>query len=86
MVEIRPVTHQVKTPRVDGTPMDVSPVDSSLGGVVAAQMMFAVTANAAATVQAPDASGDAGASTSDVGVAVLKKALDAERSLVNILA
>jgi hypothetical protein len=71
--------------------MDVSAV-GSLGGLAAAEMMFAVTAQAAAAVGSQgDSSSDAAtAGTSSrptgVGVAVLRMALDSERSLVNILA
>ena len=67
--------------------MDVSSV-SSLGGIAAAQMLFDPTAQAAANVGPSDsASGDgSGASTSTVGVAVLRMALNLERSLVDILA
>jgi hypothetical protein len=67
--------------------MDVSSV-SSLGGIAAAQMLFGATAQAAANAGPSDsASGDgSGASTSSVGVAVLRMALNVERSLVDILA
>ncbi len=67
--------------------MDVSSV-GSLGGLAAAQMLFGATAQAAANVGPADsASGDSsGASAAGVGVAVLRMALDNERSLVNILA
>ena len=72
--------------------MDVSPASFSLGGLAAAQMMFGVTAGAAAAVQSPDAvSGDAGASTPAGGstgasVAVLRMALENERRLVDVFA
>jgi len=66
--------------------MDVSSV-SSLGGLAAAQMLLGATAQAAANVGATDAaSGDAtAAASSGVDVAVLRLALNNERSLVNIL-
>ena len=57
-----------------------------MSGLAAAQTMFGATAQAAAGVSAPD-SGDAGGSTAEgVQVAVLQKALEMERSTVNILA
>ena len=67
--------------------MDVSSV-SSLGGTASAQMLFGATAQAAANAGPSDsASGDgSGASSSAVGVAVLRMALNVERSLVDILA
>jgi hypothetical protein len=67
--------------------MDVSSV-GSFGGLAAAQMLFGATAQAAANAGPSDpASGDSsGGSASGVGVAVLRMALDNERSLVNILA
>jgi hypothetical protein len=77
--------------------MGVSAVSASLGGIVAAQAMFGAAAQAASSVgdPSPDAGDGAveavvGASIASqalaVNVAVLAKALDAERSLVNILA
>jgi len=67
--------------------MDVSSV-SSLGGLAAAQMLFGATAQAATNVGPTDAaSGDStAAASSGVDVAVLRLALNNERSLVNILA
>ncbi len=67
--------------------MDVSSV-SALGGLAAAQMLFGATAQAA-TNAGPSDSGStdaSGSSSSGVGVAVLRLALNSERSLVDILA
>lgn len=68
--------------------MDLSVANSSLSGIAAAQTMFDVTAQAAAGLGAPATdSGSSGASESaGVDVAVLRIALDNERSLVNIFA
>ena len=66
----------------------VDPINSSLSGIAAAQTMFDVTAQAATGLGAPaTASGASGASASGgVDIAVLRMALDTERSLVNIFA
>ena len=76
--------------RVDAPTVDLS-VGSSLGGLAAAQTMFDVVARAAARVEASaagpgDPGAGAGSGVTDVDVAVLRMALDTERSLVNILA
>ncbi len=67
--------------------MDVSSV-SSLGGIAAAQMLFGATAQAATNAGPSDSAsaGASGSSASGVGVAVLRMALNSERSLVDILA
>ncbi len=63
-----------------------------MSGVAAAQSMFAVAAQAAGNVGSPDtgdssgASGSAGNVAEQTSDAVLRMALDQERSLVNILA
>lgn len=57
-----------------------------MSGLPAAQAMFGATAQAAAGVSAP-ASASGGAATAEAAqVAVLQKALEMERSLVNIFA
>jgi len=73
--------------------MDLSVANSALSGIAAAQTMFQVTAQAAARAGTSDAdpsaagAGTTGASApTDVGVAVLRMALDSERSLVDIFA
>jgi hypothetical protein len=68
--------------RVDPPSMDIS----ALSGLAAAQGLFSGTAQAAAGVSAPaPGPGDGGAEEA-VQVAVLQRALDMERGLVNILA
>jgi hypothetical protein len=69
--------------------MSIGAVNGALTGLAAAQSMFGATAQAAGNVGS--ASGDgSGASAANVAeeasVAVLRMALDQERSLVNILA
>ncbi len=72
--------------------MDLSIANSALSGIAAAQTMFDMTAQAAANVVSPDAGGSTaagaagGSGATGVDVAVLRMALDGERSLVNILA
>jgi hypothetical protein len=65
--------------------MSISAV-SSLSGVAAAQGMFAVAGQAASSVSSPGIGSGGGSVTEAVQVAVFQKALDMERSLVNILA
>jgi hypothetical protein len=75
------------SPPTEDLRMNVTAAGASLGGIVAAQMMFNATAQAAESVGSSGASGaSAGSQASGVGVAVLAMALDNERSLVNILA
>lgn len=57
-----------------------------MSGIAAAQSMFAGAAQAASGVSAPAAGSAAGATGEAVQVAVLQKALEMERSVVNILA
>jgi hypothetical protein len=71
---------------VDRRPMNVSAVNSAMNGIAAAQGMFAGAAQAAANVGSPAAGSGDGSATEAVQVAVLQKALDMERGLVNILA
>jgi hypothetical protein len=66
--------------------MSVSPLNSTLSGVAAAQAMFAAAGQAAASVSSPAAGPGDGSATEAVQVAVFQKALEMERSLVNILA
>ena len=73
--------------------MSIGAVNGALSGLAAAQSMFAVTAQAAGSVGssgADDSDGGGSASAANVAeqasVAVLRMALDQERSLVNILA
>jgi len=70
--------------------MNVSATSFALSGIAAAQMLFDGSARAASS-----AGGDSGAAAvgtqqastaNSVGVAVLRMALDSERSLVDILA
>jgi hypothetical protein len=66
--------------------VSISGVNSGMSGLAAAQGMFGAAAQAAAGVSAPTGgSGDASAAEA-VQVAVLQKALDMERSQVNIFA
>jgi hypothetical protein len=65
----------------------------SISGLAAAQSMFGVAAQAAGSVGSAAAGGSNGGATASAGnvaeqagVAVLRMALDQERSLVNILA
>ena len=65
----------------------------SISGLAAAQSMFGVAAQAAGSIGSAGAGGSdsgagasAGSVTEQAGVAVLRMALDQERSLVNILA
>ena len=72
--------------------MDLSVANSALTGIVAAQTMFDASAQAAYRVRAPAggtgaATGTSGASAPmNVDIAVLRMALDSERSLVEIFA
>lgn len=66
--------------------MNVSPVSSAISGLAAAQAMFPAAAQAAGGVNAPSAGSGDGASTEALQVAVLQKALEMERSLVNVFA
>jgi hypothetical protein len=70
--------------------VDVSGVNASLAGLAAAQAMIGVTAATAAGTGTSGGAptGVAGGSLAGTGVdiAVLKMALDTERSMVNILA
>ena len=61
----------------------------SISGLAAAQSMFGVAAQAAGSVGSAGAGGGSGATgnvAEEASVAVLRMALDQERSLVNILA
>lgn len=73
-------------PPADGRPMNVSAANSAMYGLAAAQGMFGGAAQAAAGVTSPVAGASDGSATEAVQVAVLAKALDMERGLVNILA
>jgi hypothetical protein len=69
--------------------MSIGAVNGALTGLAAAQSMFGATAQAAGTVGS--SSGDGGSASAanvaeEASVAVLRMALDQERSLVNILA
>ena len=66
--------------------MDISAVSSAMSSLVAAQGMFPAAAQAAAGLNAPSAGAGDGSAAEAVQVAVLQKALQMERSLVNILA
>jgi hypothetical protein len=57
---------------------------SSLSDLAAAQSMFAASAQAAGSIGSASAAG--GNSAAEASIAVLRMALDQERSLVNILA
>lgn len=59
---------------------------SAISGLTAAQGMFGVAGQAAAGVNAPSAGAGDGSATEALQIAVLQKALDMERSMVNILA
>jgi hypothetical protein len=72
--------------RVDGPRMDISTVNSTMSWAAGAQGMFAGAAQAAANVASPAAGSGGGSAGEAVQVAVLQKALDMERGLVNILA
>lgn len=72
--------------RVDGRAMDISAVNSTMNWAAGAQGMFAGAAQAAANVASPAAGSGDGSAGEAVQVAVLQKALDMERGLVNILA
>ena len=63
--------------------MSISSVNSAMSGVVAAQSMFGAATQAASAASDAGSSGGAGEA---VQVALLQKALDTERSSVNILA
>jgi hypothetical protein len=69
--------------------MSIGAVNSILSGLATAQSMFGVAARAAGSVGGAD-NGGGGASAAnaveEASVAVVRKALDQERSLVNILA
>ncbi len=66
--------------------MDVSSVNSAMSGLAAVQGMFSAAAQAAAGVNGASAGAGDGSAAEAVQVAVLQKALQTERSLVNILA
>ncbi len=57
-----------------------------MGGLAAAQSMFGAVAQAAAGVSSSSNGASDGSAAEAVQVAVLQKALDVERSLVNIFA
>jgi hypothetical protein len=59
---------------------------SAMSSVAAAQGLFAVAAQAASGVSGADAGTTDGSPAEAVQVAMLRKALDMERSLVNIFA
>ncbi len=66
--------------------MSISTVAPALTGITAAQGLFGATAQAASGVSAP-ASGSSGCSAPEaVQVAVLQKALQMERSLLDVIA
>ena len=65
--------------------VSISGVNAGMSGLAAAQGMFGAAAQAAAGVSAPTG-GPGDASAEAVQVAVLQKALDMERSQVNIFA
>jgi hypothetical protein len=73
-------------PAVDPGAMDISGVSSAMSAFAAAQGMFGATAQAAAGVSAPDPGDANGSSAEAVQVAVLQKAVEMERSMVNIFA
>lgn len=66
--------------------MDISSVNSAMSGLIAAQGMFPAATQSAAGVNGPSAGAADGSSSEAVQVAVLQKALQMERSLVNIFA
>jgi len=69
--------------------MSIGAISGDLSGLAAAQSMFGVAAQAAGSVGSSGgdgASGSAGNVAEQASVAVLRMALDQERSLVNILA
>lgn len=69
--------------------MNIGAVNSDLSGAAAAQAMFAAAAQTANDIGSPAsgaAQGSAGNVAQQAGVAVLRMALDNERSMVNILA
>lgn len=59
---------------------------SAISGLAAAQSMFPAAAQAAAGVNGPSAGAGDGSTTEALQVAVLQKALEMERSMVNVLA
>ncbi len=59
---------------------------SAISGLAAAQAMFGSTSQAASGISAPAAGAGDASETEAVQVAVLQKALDMERSLINIFA
>jgi hypothetical protein len=59
---------------------------SAISGLPAAQTMFAPAAQAASGVSAPDPGAANGSAVEAAQVALLRQALDMERSMVNILA
>lgn len=65
--------------------MSISSVNSAMSGVIAAQSMFGLAAQAASGLTSAG-SGSGGSTAEAVQVALLQKTLDNERSLVNILA
>jgi hypothetical protein len=70
---------------VDPSPVSISSVSSAMSGVIAAQSMFGLAAQAASGLTSADG-GSGGSAAEAVQVALLQKTLDAERSQVNILA
>ena len=73
--------------------MSIGAVNGALSGLAAAQSMFGVAAQAAGSVGDSGADGGNGGGSAsasnaaeEASVAVLRMALDQERSLVNILA
>jgi hypothetical protein len=63
--------------------MNVSPASSAMSGIAAAQSMFGAAAQVASGISA---GGGSGAAAEAVQVAMLQKALEMERSSVDILA
>jgi hypothetical protein len=66
--------------------MSISGVSAGISGLAAAQGMFGVAAQTASGVSAPSDGASDGSAAEAVQVAVLQKALQMERSLVNIFA
>ncbi len=68
--------------------MSIGAIDGAMSGLAAAQSMFSATSQAATQVGANGGTGATSAANAveEASVAVLRMALDNERSLVNILA
>jgi hypothetical protein len=66
--------------------MSVSAVAPALTGITAAQGLFGATARAASGVSAPAGGSSGGSAPQAVQVAVLRKALQMERSLLDVFA